>query len=81
MTEDIHFDSDGLRDQFYVEILELARNNDTLEPYQKVAIYDTQNGMQLFRDFTVFDTQTTQNMQTKTFIVIMHELMPFLRKK
>lgn len=81
MTENIHFGPDGLRDQFYMEVLELTRNNDTGDQFQKIAIFDTENGLQLLRDFATFETQTTQNMQSKTFKVIMHEGMPFLRKK
>lgn len=81
MTEEIHFDENGFRDKFYIEVLELSRSNETLDYYQKIAIYDTQKGLELLRDFAVFETQTTQSMQNKIFKVIMHEGMPFLQKK
>lgn len=81
MTEQVHFNFQGLRDKFYIELLELIRNNKTFDGFQKIAVYDTENGLQLLRDFATFETQTTQNMQNKVFKVIMHEGMPFLRKK
>lgn len=81
MTEEIHFDSNGLRDAFYIEILEFSRTKDDPDYYAKFAYYDTRDGLTLLRNFTDFEAQTTQNMQTKIFKVIMHEGMPFLRIK
>lgn len=81
LTEEIRFDDNGLRDLFYVEVLELLRNNYTGDTYNKIAIYDTKNGIQLLRNFSNFEEQTTLSMQAKLFKVIMREGMPHLRKK
>lgn len=80
MTGSIRFDSNGMRDQFYIEILELSMTEDN-PGYQKFAFYDTENGLQMLRNFTNFEDQTQQSIQTKVFKVIMHEGMPFLRRK
>lgn len=81
LTEEIRFDENGLRDLFYIEVLELSRNNLTGDTYNKIAIYDMKNGIQLMRNFSNFEEQTTLSMQAKLFNVIMREGMPFLRKK
>lgn len=80
MTSDIHFDQNGMRDAFYIELLELTRTDEGID-YQKFATYDTANKIQLLRNFTSFEDQTQQSIQTKVFKVIMHEGMPFARKK
>lgn len=81
LTEEIRFDTDGLRDMFYIEMLELQRNNDSGDSYRKIAIYDTKYGITLMRNFTNVEEQTTISMQAKIFKVILREGMPFLRKK
>lgn len=81
LTEEIRFDENGLRDLFYVEVLELSRSNLTGDSYNKIAIYDTKSGIQLLRNFSNFEEQATLSMQAKLFKVIMREGMPHLRKK
>lgn len=81
LTEDIRFDADGLRDLFYIEVLEIERNKDTGDAYRKVALYDTNNGITLLRNFSNIEEQTTISMQAKVFKVILREGPPFLQKK
>lgn len=81
ITEEIHFDTNGMRDVFYVEVLERSKSDETNDYYQKFAIYDTENGLQFLRDFSNFDDQAQQSIQTKIFKVMMHEGMPMVRKK
>ncbi|XP_055299835.1 glutamate receptor ionotropic, kainate 2-like, partial [Sitodiplosis mosellana] len=66
---------------FYIEVLELQRNNDTGDTYRKIALYDTKYGITLLRNFTNVEEQTTISMKLKVFKVILREGMPFLRKK
>lgn len=81
MTEEVHFNFQGLRDKFNIELLQLTRDNEIFDTYKKIAVYNTENGLQLLRDFATFETQTTQTMQNKVFKVIMHEGMPFLQRR
>lgn len=81
LTEEIRFDTDGLRDMFYIEVLELQRSNDTGDSYRKIAIYESKYGIKLLRNFGNVEEQTAISMQAKIFKVILREGMPFLRKK
>lgn len=84
ITGDIRFDENGLRDLFYIELLELVRDNITdAVNYKKIAQYDQINGIQLLRNdsFHNVEQQTTLSMQAKEFKVILRVGMPFLRKK
>lgn len=80
LTEEIQFSEDGLRIFFYIELLELSRNNETGDVFRKTAIYD-KNGLQLLRNFSNLQEETSLSMQNKIFKVILREGMPFLRKK
>lgn len=69
-----------MRDTIYLEFLELSKKNDDLR-FQKLALYDNNIGMQLLRNFSNVEDETLQSIHKKMFRVIMHEGMPFLRKK
>lgn len=83
LTEGIHFNEDGLRDSFYIELLQFIRNEtgDRDNNYKKIATYDTENGIKLLSDFSNVEEQTTISMQAKVFKVIIRNGMPFVRKK
>lgn len=86
LTDNIHFDSNGLRDQFYIEVLETPSLNETTEMFKKVAFlrydYTTDSGIFLMRNFSVFEEMSTQSMQNKVFVVIVRdEQMPFFQRK
>lgn len=83
ITSDVRFDENGFRDLFYLEILELVRNNYSADVnYEKFVLYDLNNGgIKLLRNFENVDEQTTLSMQNKLFKVILRQGMPFLRRK
>lgn len=81
ITEEIHFNEEGLRDSFYIELLEFAKCNKSGDAFQKIAMYDTRNGLQLMRNFSNVEEQTSLSMQSKTFKVIIQLEMPYLQKK
>lgn len=81
LTGNIRFDTDGLRNLFIIEVLELVRNSDVGDSYKKIAFYNPENGITLLRNFTNIEEETAISMQAKVFKVILREGMPFLRKK
>ncbi|XP_031639839.1 glutamate receptor ionotropic, kainate 2-like, partial [Contarinia nasturtii] len=83
LTEEIRFNEDGQRDLFYIEVLQLSRNEsgDNYNNFKKVAVYDSRYGISLLRNFSTVEEQTTLSMQAKIFDVIIRDGMPFVRKK
>lgn len=82
----INFNEDGQRNSFYVEALELQRNNEDGDVYNKIAKYrypwpDPMNKVEYLRDFTTSAEQAEFNMQKKMFKVMMRPTPPFCRKK
>lgn len=79
MTNEIHFNRDKVRDSIYIEILEFSKSNGY--QFQKFAIYDDLIGLQSLRNYSNIEDNTVQSIHKKTFRVIMHPGMPFLREK
>lgn len=77
MTGPISFDDDGLRNDFYLEILELSKD----DGFKKIATWDPKNKVNITRAFSDVYTQISQSIQNKTFTIVSRIGMPFLRQK
>lgn len=73
MTGRIIFNDKGQRTQFYLEVLELSK-----EGYKKIAVWDTELGVQPTRDISEVYSQISQSLHNKTIIVSSRIGMPFL---
>lgn len=74
MTQKIHFDENGQRDEFYVEVLEFSQRNG----FQKIATWDQTSGVNLTRTFSDLEVQLIESSQNKTFKILMRLAPPFL---
>lgn len=77
MTGPISFDDDGLRNDFYLEILELSKD----DGFKKIATWDPKNKVNITRALSDVYSQISQSIQNKTFTVVSRIGMPYLRKK
>lgn len=85
LTGLINFEN-GQRNSFYIEVLEYQRNNDPIDPYNKIAKYrypwpDPSKKVELLRNFSAGSEEADMNMQSKVFKVMMRESSPFCMKK
>lgn len=86
LTGPINFDQDGLRNRFYIEVLELQRNLREDDSYNKLARFQCtsmnceKNDIELFRNYSSGE-EITATMKNKRFKVIMRIGEPFLRKR
>lgn len=76
MSGRIVFDDNGLRTQFYMEVLELSADG-----FKKIAVWDHENGVVPTRDINEVYLQISQSLHNKTLIVSSREGMPFLGKR
>lgn len=76
MTQKIHFDENGQRDEFYLEILEFSPKNG----FQKIGTWDQAIGIILTRNFSDVETQISESTQNKTLEVVSRVAPPFLFK-
>lgn len=77
MTGPISFDEAGLRNDLYLEILELSKE----EGFKKIATWDPRNKVNITRAFSEVYSQIAQSIQNKTFIVMSRLGMPYLRER
>ncbi|XP_031634006.1 glutamate receptor ionotropic, kainate 2-like [Contarinia nasturtii] len=84
LTEEIHFNEDGQRDLFYIEVLQLSRNesSDNYNNYKNIAVYDSRNyNVTLLRNSTTVAEETTLSMVGRELKVIIRNEEPFARKR
>lgn len=75
MTGPITFDEDGLRNDFYLEIVELSKD----DGFKKIATWDPKNKVNITRALSDVYSQISQSIQNKTFTVVSRIGMPYLR--
>lgn len=76
MTGRIIFNDDGLRTEFYLEILELSQ-----EGFKKIATWDPTIGVNYTRSPGEVYTEISRSLQNKTIVVAARLGMPYLRFK
>lgn len=76
MTGRIIFNDDGVRKEFYLEILELSQ-----EGFKKIATWDQTIGVNYTRSPGDVYTEISRSLQNKTVIVAARVGMPYLRFK
>lgn len=80
ITGDIRFDNYGMRNESYIEVLELDQMNGRPD-FQKFATYEANNTIQLHRNSSDLSNKTQLSIQTKVFKVIIHDEKPFVQLK
>lgn len=76
MTGRIIFNDDGLRTEFYLEILELSQ-----EGFKKIATWDPVIGVNYTRSPGEVYTEISRSLQNKTIVVAARVGMPYLKFK
>lgn len=76
MTGRIIFNDDGIRKEFYLEILELSQ-----EGFKKIATWDQTIGVNYTRSQGDVYTEISRSLKNKTVIVAARVGMPYLRFK
>lgn len=81
LTDIIHFDENGLRDRFRIEVLELTPSTNGDRSYQKVAIYNTETQITLLKDFSNASDHNAVPLKNKRFKVLIHGEKPWQLEK
>lgn len=76
MTHPIHFDENGQRDEFRLEILELSKD----KTFEKIATWDVRNKVNVTRTQVDLEKEIIESTQNKVFEVVSRLQMPFLRR-
>lgn len=82
LTEKIYFNRDGARDEFTLDVIEMSTQENIPTTFQKTATWNGLNKdkVRLTRNYTDVLMQISQSIQNKTFIIVSHIGMPYLRE-